>query len=177
MVGRPTVFESSESEWPEFVNPQSNDHTLAELAKNPAQDTTHVLTTVACNGLLNLNNIIDCQKFSKWIVLLRVTARVLRFIKTCRGTPLKAINVQYSNDSELEAAELERAETLWIRSVQGEAFERVVVELWVLQPLHDTWTVHAAIAIFRTAARGFALLCLCACVYPYAMVGNRKINL
>ena len=124
--GGPPYLKSSESEWPELINPQPNDHTLAELAKNPAQDTTHVLTTVACNGLLNLNNIIDCQKFSKWSVLLRVTARVLRFIETCKGTPLKALNVQYSNDSELEAAELERAETLWIRSIQGEAFENEI---------------------------------------------------
>jgi len=61
----------------------------------------------------------NCKKFSRWSALLRVTARVLRFIETCRGTSLKALSVQYNHDSELEAAELERAELLWILSVQG----------------------------------------------------------
>jgi len=45
----PPYLKSLESEWPELVDLQPNDHALAELAKNPAQD-THVLTTIADNG-------------------------------------------------------------------------------------------------------------------------------
>ena len=66
----PPYLKSLDSEWP---NPQPNDHTLAELTKNPTQD-THVLATVSSNVLVKLNNVIDCQKFSKWSVVLRVTA-------------------------------------------------------------------------------------------------------
>ena len=91
----------------------------------PAQD-THVLTAVVNNGLLDLNNIIDCEKFSRWSALLTVTARVLTFIETCRGASLKALSVQYNHDSELEAAELEKAELLWIRSIQRGAFENEI---------------------------------------------------
>jgi len=69
----PPYLKSLETKWPELVDPQPNDHTLAELAKNPVQD-AHVLTTFANNGLLDLNNIFDCEKFSRWSALLRVTA-------------------------------------------------------------------------------------------------------
>ena len=85
----------------------------------------HVLASVAGSLVVNLTNIIDCQRFSDFKVLLRVTTHVLRFLEKCRGSPLKVSSVQYSN-LQLEAVELERAEVFWIRSIQIEAFCREI---------------------------------------------------
>jgi len=53
-------------------------------------------------------NVIDCEKFSNFKFLIRVTAHVLR---KDMGQIIRVYNVHYSS-SELEADELNRAETL-----------------------------------------------------------------
>ena len=120
----PPFLKSCEDEWPNLVDPQPSDTIIAELTKTSAQD-THVLASVSGSLVVNLTNIIDCQRFGDLRALLRVTAQVLRFLERCRGSPLKVSSVQYSN-LELEAAELERAEMLWVRSIQIEAFHREI---------------------------------------------------
>ena len=92
----PPFLKSCEEEWPNRVDLQSSDTVMAELTKTSAQD-THVLTSVAGRLVVNLNNIIDCQRFSNFKALLRVTAHVLRFLEKCRGGPLKVSSVQYRN--------------------------------------------------------------------------------
>ena len=84
-----------------------------------------MLASVAGSLVVNLTNIINCQRFSDFKALLRVTAHVLRFLEKCRGSPLKVSSVQYSN-LQLEAVELERVEMLWICSIQIEAFCREI---------------------------------------------------
>ena len=64
-------------------------------------------------------NVIDCEKFSNFKFLIRVTARVLRFLEKMLDRSLGVYNVHYSS-SELEADELNRAETLRICSIQFE---------------------------------------------------------
>ena len=81
--------------------------------------------------MVNLANVVDCQRISSFRTLLRVTAHVLRFLERRRGSPLKVFKVEYST-VELEAAELERAEMLWIRSIQAEAFCQVLGEQFTL---------------------------------------------
>ena len=120
----PPFFKSCEDEWPNIVDPQPSDTIIAELTKTSAQD-MHVLASVSGSLVVNLTSIIDCQRFSDLRALLRVTAQVLRFLERCRGSPLKVSSVQYSN-LELEAAELERAEMLWVCSIQIEAFHREI---------------------------------------------------
>jgi len=116
----PPFLKSCQEEWPDLVDLPPSDTAMAELTKTSAQD-THVLASVASGSVLNLTDVINCNRFSSFKELLRVTAHVLRFVERCRGSPLQASSVQYIN-SELEAAELERAEMLWVRSIQAEAF-------------------------------------------------------
>ena len=67
--------------------------------------------------------VIDCEKFSNFKFLLRVTAHVLHFLEKIWRRPLRFYCAHYSS-SELEANELNRAETLWICSIQGQSFEK-----------------------------------------------------
>ena len=73
----------------------------------------------------NLDNVISCQKFSRLRLLLHVTAQVLRFIELVKGSPLNVLKVSHGNGP-LEAKELDRAETLWIQSIQAQSFEREI---------------------------------------------------
>ena len=54
-----------------------------------------------------------------------MTAQVLRFIELVKGSPLNVLKVSHGNGP-LEAKELDRAETLWIQSIQAQSFEREI---------------------------------------------------
>jgi len=96
----PPFLKSCQEEWPDLVDSLPSDTAMAELMKTSAQD-IHVLASVASGSVLNLTNVIDCNKFSSFKELLKVTAHVLIFVERCRGSPLQVSSVQYSN-SELE---------------------------------------------------------------------------
>ena len=82
--------------------------------KSP-QPQTHVLAALTGSNL-NLFDIIDSQKYSSLNCLLRVTARVLRFVEVARGRTLDGLSTQY--DCALDATELNRTKVLWIRFIQ-----------------------------------------------------------
>ena len=54
---------------------------------------------------------IDLKRFSSYLRLIRVTAYVRKFIRKIRGT---------KEGVELEAKELNEAENLWVKTIQGE---------------------------------------------------------
>ena len=74
--------------------------------KTPYQE-THIFAAIQRNAIISLMNIIDCERFSDYNFLLRV----LHFVEMIRGKPLKILSICYNN-SEIEAAELNRAEIL-----------------------------------------------------------------
>eukprot|EP00795_Rhopilema_esculentum_P006856 gene6856-12454_t len=59
----------------------------------------------------NVSSIIDCDRFSSYSKLLRVTSYVFRFIKNCRSKD--------KNIDELNSDELNEAECAWIRDMQS----------------------------------------------------------
>ena len=66
------------------MEPLNDNGALKELVKTPHQE-THVFAAIQGNVIINLMNIIDCERFSDFNFLLRVTARVLRFVEMIRG--------------------------------------------------------------------------------------------
>ena len=60
-----------------------------------------------------------------YIIQLRVTAQVLQFVELTRKKSLNVFKVCYNNPA-VEAVELNRAEALWIYSVQAEPFQREI---------------------------------------------------
>ena len=113
----------SSEEWPRQLDSQSDKAALTELLKSSPEQ-THVLTT-AVGNTVDLIDIIDCGKFSSFTFLLRVTAQVLRFVELVRKRSLNVLKVCYT-DAAIEAVELNRAEILWIRSVQAQTFQKEI---------------------------------------------------
>ena len=82
--------------------------------------------------------IINCQEFSTWRRLLRVTAYVFRF---CRNIRLKSSRESDNNDvhvGPLSSNEIESAEEYWTKQAQTGLFERVVKgDFKTLSPFGD----------------------------------------
>ena len=60
--------------------------------------------------------------------MLRVTARVLRFVEATKGRRISVLEASY-NTVALEAVELNQAEVIWIRSIQTKAFQTEIAYL------------------------------------------------
>jgi len=99
---------------------EANETALAELIKNPPEE-THTLTSSEYTAKINLLNIINCDCFSNLNSMLRVTAYMLRFVNKIKRRLLRHVEDNEEND-ELKASTLEQAESLWIRTVQAKAF-------------------------------------------------------
>ena len=119
----PPFLKWSSEEWPRRLDSQSDKAALTELLKSSPEQ-THVLTT-AVGNTVDLIDIIDCGKFNSFTFLLRVTAQVLRFVELVRKRSLNVFKVCYT-DAAIEAVELNRAEILWIRSMQAQTFQKEI---------------------------------------------------
>ena len=109
MVEGPPFLKMFEQHWLKQEEIRSTDLTLTELTKTPHQE-THVPAVIS-EHTISLMKVIDGEKFSNFKFLLRVTARVLRFLAKIWGRPLRFYHPHYSSN-ELEADELNRAEML-----------------------------------------------------------------
>ncbi|XP_065063286.1 uncharacterized protein LOC135689852 [Rhopilema esculentum] len=68
-----------------------------------------------------ISTIIDCNRFSSYTKLLRVTAYVLRFVKICRNS--------VKETEELSAQKLEEAEQCWVEDMQSTFKEEKLADL------------------------------------------------
>ena len=117
----PSFLQSMESEWPVGRCEESNDAISAELCK-VTTEVSFTLLSVANDA--KINQLIDCQRFSNYLSLLRTTAFVLRFVQVC----YKRSKQNYSN-TELSATELNKAKEYWIKSIQGQSFKEEITFL------------------------------------------------
>lgn len=80
----PNFLKYTEDQWPENPQPMSKDHEHAytEVTKHPPS-ITHSLTGISSNpdSVINIEKMIDHQRFSTKTKLLQVTTRVLLIIK------------------------------------------------------------------------------------------------
>lgn len=114
-------FLCTSEDWPQDQPTiEANETALAELIKNPPEE-THTLTSSEYTAEINLLNIINCDRFSNLNSMLRVTAYMLRFVNKIKRRLLRHVEDNEEND-ELKASTLEQAESLWIRTVQAKAF-------------------------------------------------------
>jgi len=106
----PPFLQSLESQWPTNPVQEMNDAVQTELVKTQPLITSSLVSTVATrNSQLNIDEIIDINRYSNLNRLLRVTAYVVHFINLCksRGDPPRTFAVT--------AAEMSEAEALWIK--------------------------------------------------------------
>ena len=86
------------------------------MKPKPPSLITRSLTSVSKTvALPNIEVIIDCNRYSSKTRLLRVTARVMQFINSIRGSRVAS--------GELTVDELTAAEKLWVRSIQASSFK------------------------------------------------------
>ena len=83
---------------------------------------THSMVNTETSDSLDrgIDKIMDIERYSNITTLLRVTVYVIRFLNTVRKRMRKESQGNLSN--ELTADELKNSETLWIKSVQANAF-------------------------------------------------------
>lgn len=67
----PSFLKLPSENWPSYMEPRTNDMPLIELVKSPQQQ-TYVLTATV-GSLLNLVDVIDCEKYSNLNHLLHIT--------------------------------------------------------------------------------------------------------
>ena len=105
--------------WPSEPGNTENEQDEANLEvikPKTAPAITRSLTSATTTNLSpNVELVIDCNRYSTKTKLLRVTARVMRFIKNLRGCHMLT--------DELTVDELNAAEKLWIRSIQESSYK------------------------------------------------------
>ena len=116
----PPFLKLNNDQWPTLRDPPFDEVVYSELSRISCPQ-THVISTVVDPAPVNLDHIMNCQDFSNLNHLLRVTAQVLRFVELVSGKALSVFSVD-SHGGLLEATELNRAEIMWMRSIQHQSF-------------------------------------------------------
>ena len=117
-----------ESEWPENRTTQYEDEVgLKEIVKNPPATVHSLVNSSASVSEKKIDQTIDINRFHDLTKLLRVTALVVKAVKSFKGQ----VNDKNTEKERirLNAADLKEAEHLWIRSVQGSAFSKEIAFL------------------------------------------------
>ena len=101
----PSFLKLGEESWPLLQEVKPSDVIFAELTKSEHSE-TNVLTSIRGQATFNMDNVIDCQRFSKFKLPLRVTAHVLCFVEIVKGSPFCASDLIHGH-GQLEARELD----------------------------------------------------------------------
>ena len=114
----PEFLKKSSDVWPNMPTRYDPSEAHEEQVRS-SPDTVHSLPSVTPNrSIINLEAIMNIERYSSKLRLLRVTSFVLRFVAN-----LKARNQARDKDRrDLSAAELKEAEDLWVKSIQRNAF-------------------------------------------------------
>ena len=111
----PSFLRLTEDKWPMSEVPPTSKIVEAELVKNPMPSTHAMVTSNIQVPTVNLEEIIQCTKFSTFNKLMHVTAYALRFVKGLRQlAPLSRSSDNVHHRILPSAEELCLAETYWI---------------------------------------------------------------
>ena len=122
----PSFLCLSEEEWPQDqLTNEENENALEELVKNPHEEIHALTSSEEPPAEINLSNIINCDRFSNLNSVLRVTAYMLRFVNKIKRRLLRRTE-DYEESDELNASNIDQAESLWIRTVQANAFSNEI---------------------------------------------------
>ncbi|KAL9968821.1 hypothetical protein ACROYT_G020955 [Oculina patagonica] len=151
----PAFLHEGEESWPSESRPGQTDCT-----EEGKQELLKINLTFQSKKSLPL---LDAEKFSSWLRLLRITAYVLRFISKCKTAGLQKEQRNMSSDNQaknigpnanlketLEPEEIKNAEKYWVREAQRERFSEELTnlkgggtvskssQLWRLSPFMDS---------------------------------------
>lgn len=103
--------------WPVWNVPE-----VVMLTTDDADDIATPTQSMTTTDSLGLHKLVDSEKYSRYMKLLRVTAYVLRFVANCRSATLK-------QTSHLTPNELHRAEVAWLTSCQTTEYRQEIENL------------------------------------------------
>lgn len=119
----PEFLTFSEDKWPVASVNEFSAQASAEIAKSqPTIFHSLSITERTRNAQVDICKVIEAKNFSTLTRLLRITAYVLRFVDRLKNGLGDQRGTDEMSQTLLEAMDLEKAELVWIQSVQGEAF-------------------------------------------------------
>ena len=126
----PEFIVEDHSSWPEMKFDPTADFDRSEFRKEPKKCAAALVSSLQFVKSCRLNP----ELYSNWSRLKRVTAWVFRFLRnmkesTDNRSTQNARAASGETVRELQAEELQRAEGLWVRFAQQEAFSKELVEL------------------------------------------------
>jgi hypothetical protein len=118
----PAFLQRPEEEWHKLGNQKEIDKAAEDEVVKQPKTVTRVLVGAVNFQIPDVASVIDCDRFSDKLKLLRVTAYGNRFISLLKSR-VKGTNEQViAHGLNLSAAEILRAENMWIRSVKESSF-------------------------------------------------------
>ena len=112
----PKLIRNSSEGWPNLPIQYESEAADKEIVKSQSVITHSLVSLPECDGTLNLSNLVDVKRHSLKLKLLRVTGWVLKFIAVLKAKDKNSVTCR------LEADDLRKAETIWIRHIQRQCF-------------------------------------------------------
>ena len=113
----PNFLKDTCDNWPDMPTCYESNAVKAELVKKPQAVVVHSLVSVVKEDeLLEMEAIFEIKRYSTKIKLLRITGIVLKFVNILRRKERTRMS------QTLNGMELEKAEILWIKSIQKSLF-------------------------------------------------------
>ena len=106
------------------------DKAFEELVKNPVLAIHALVNSNDLQEKPDIGQVFDCERFGELRLLLRVSARVLRAVKSFKRLRNGKSSSPLNQEKELTAEEINEAEVYWIKSVQKTASGREILYLW-----------------------------------------------
>ena len=111
----PKFLKESARVWPNMPTRYDSSEAQEEQMKSPPEVIHSLPTLTTAKDTLNLEDIIDINKYSSKLRLLKVTALVVKFVACLKPGPRRRA-------LEVTATELKEAECLWVQSIQRSTF-------------------------------------------------------
>lgn len=114
--GGPGFLRNSSEGWPNLPTQYESEAADEEIVKNPSVTTHSLVSLSERDGTPNLSNLIDIKGYGSKLKLLRVTGWVWKFVVMLKTKDKNTVT------GKLDADDLRRAETVWIKHIQRQCF-------------------------------------------------------
>ena len=112
----PEFLRNSSEGWPNLPTQYESEAADKEIVKSQSVITHSLVSLSQCDDTPNLSDLVDVKRYSSKLRLLRVTGWVLKFVAVLKAKDKNSVTCR------LEADDLKRTETMWIRHIQRQCF-------------------------------------------------------
>ena len=112
----PEFLRNSSESWPNLPTQYESEAADKEIVKSQSVITHSLVSLSQCDDTPNLSDLVDVKRYSSKLRLLRVTGWMLKFVAVLKAKDKNSVTCR------LEADDLKRTETMWIRHIQRQCF-------------------------------------------------------